>query len=128
VGDAVLVELPAEPSAVLVARSFVSEHARDLDPSLQEDAELLVSELVSNAVRHGRPSILLRVRTDPPGIGIEVHDAEPTLPELPAEDPSTDRASGRGLRIVAALASAWGVEPKDGEPGKVVWFTIEPTR
>jgi len=127
VSDAVLVELPAEPSAVAIARSFVAEYASGLDPVLRDDAELLVSELVSNAVQHGRPSISLRVRTDPPGIGIEVQDEGPDLPSLPPEEPTTDRPSGRGLRIVAALASDWGVQSADGGLGKVVWFTLEPT-
>ncbi|HTZ44475.1 MAG TPA: ATP-binding protein [Jatrophihabitans sp.] len=125
-GDAVLIELPAEPSAVAIARAFVTEHAGTLDPVLRQDAELLVSELVSNAVLHGQPSISLRVRTDPPGIGIEVHDEGPGMPALPSEEPSADRSSGRGLRMVAALASAWGIQSADGGPGKIVWFTLAP--
>jgi anti-sigma regulatory factor (Ser/Thr protein kinase) len=123
----VLIELPPTPVAVAIARQFVSEHGTGLDPDLVEDAELLVSELVTNAIKHGKPSILLRVRSEPPGIGVEVQDAGPENPVMPTEEPVHDQRSGRGLRMVAAVASAWGVRrPADG-PGKVVWFTLQPT-
>jgi anti-sigma regulatory factor (Ser/Thr protein kinase) len=122
----VLIELPPTPVAVAIARQFVSEHGSGLDPELVEDAELLVSELVTNAIKHGQPSILLRVRSEPPGIGVEVHDAGPADPVIAAEPPEENQRSGRGLRMVAALASAWGVDrPADGQ-GKIVWFTLEP--
>jgi anti-sigma regulatory factor (Ser/Thr protein kinase) len=122
----VLIELPPTPVAIAIARQFVSEHGRGLDPELIEDAELLVSELVTNAIKHGKPSILLRVRSEPPGIGVEVQDEGPENPVMP-EEPTHDQRSGRGLRMVAAVASAWGVRrPEDG-PGKVVWFTLQPT-
>ena len=122
-----LIELPPTPVAIAIARQFVSEHGHGLDPELVEDAELLVSELVTNAIKHGKPSILLRVRSEPPGIGVEVQDEGPENPVMPAEEPMHDQRSGRGLRMVAAVASAWGVRwPEDG-PGKVVWFTLQPT-
>ena len=123
----VLIELPPTPGAVAIARQFVSDHGNGLDLAVIEDAELLVSELVTNAIKHGKPAILLRVRSEPPGIGVEVRDEGPEDPVMPNEEPVHDQRSGRGLRMVAAVASAWGVRrPADG-PGKVVWFTLQPT-
>ena len=123
----VLIELPPTPDAVALARRFVTDHAVGLEIELIEDAELLVSELVTNAIKHGQPSILLRVRTDPPGIGVEVHDEGPGEPVISAGEPCNDERSGRGLRMVAELASTWGVRHPDEGPGKVVWFTLRPT-
>jgi anti-sigma regulatory factor (Ser/Thr protein kinase) len=120
----VLIELPPTPDAVALARRFVSENVND--PELIDDAELLVSELVTNAIKHGRPSIVLRVRPEPPGIGVEVHDEGLEDPVMPAEEPVHEQRDGRGLRIVAAVASSWGVRRPDDGRGKVVWFTLQP--
>jgi anti-sigma regulatory factor (Ser/Thr protein kinase) len=120
-------ELPNDSRAVGIARKFVEENSDHLRPDLIEDAQLLVSEIVGNAVRHGRPDITLRLRLHPPGIGIAVVDTSETVPTLPNEPPPPTQPSGRGLLIVDALASAWGVRPNQPPPGKVVWFDINPT-
>jgi anti-sigma regulatory factor (Ser/Thr protein kinase) len=125
--NSVLVELPADPVAIQIARQFVSEHGKALSPELMGDAELLVSELVTNAIRHGRPAITLRIRLDPPGIGVEVRDEGPGEPVVPLEEPSSSQPSGRGLRLVDAVASSWGVRRAENPPGKIVWFTLRPT-
>ena len=122
----VLLELPPEPIAIQIAREFVTNHCSTFAPELVDDAELLVSELVTNAITHGQPSIVMRVRREPPGIGVEVHDQGDAEPLLPSEDPDDDLPSGRGLRIVAAIASSWGVRPADDGDGKIVWFTLHP--
>lgn len=104
-----------------------------------------VSELVSNAVLHGRPAITLEVSTEPPGIGIivAVTDLGPDLPVTGANRPDSTNPHGRGLLIVAALADAWGIgrnvatgsdesstdtseEIGDGDPhpGKTIWFEL----
>jgi anti-sigma regulatory factor (Ser/Thr protein kinase) len=86
-----------------------------------ETAVLLTSELVTNAIVHGSedPTLLLDVSED--RIHIEVVDCEATVDLVPL---NTDvmRPSGRGLAIVDALASAWGVEPR--LVGKAVWFDL----
>lgn len=125
--DPVVIELPPSPVAVAIARRFVAEHCTSLETTLLQDAELLVSELVTNAVVHGRPSIVLQVRPDPPGIGIEVRDEGDADPLVPEEEPALVSPSGRGLRMVAALASSWGVRRSEDGPGKVVWFTLRPS-
>jgi anti-sigma regulatory factor (Ser/Thr protein kinase) len=86
----------------------------------------LVSELVTNAIKHGRPAITLQVRLDAPGIDVAVRDEGPGTPVIDLEGPPNDYPSGRGLRLVSAIASAWGVHHTDNTPGKVVWFTLRP--
>ncbi|MYT31254.1 ATP-binding protein [Streptomyces sp. SID8354] len=89
-----------------------------------DDALLVLSELLTNAVRHTRVSrgreIETRYSREPQGIRIEVHDAAQNWPQprMP------DVYGGRGLTIVAALAACWGTEVRDGGVGKAVWAVI----
>lgn len=120
--------LDAEPSAVASARRWVVEACRELErDDLIECAELGVSELVTNAVLHGRPPLSVRVRGTREHPRIEVADAslqqpEPPQPAMFEEDSEEGFLAtfGRGLSIVAMSSVTWGasVEPD----GKVVWF------
>lgn len=88
-----------------------------------DDAELLVSEVVTNAVLHGgvnyAPVSVSRTRS---AIRVEVIDPGRMFPAEPAEvDLSTP--GGLGLGIVDSLSSRWGVDPS--ESGKVVWFELD---
>ncbi|MEV6973593.1 ATP-binding protein [Kitasatospora sp. NPDC093806] len=89
--------------------------------------QLLVSELVTNAVVHGTPMgrrVQLVVSVDRRRLRIEVHDARaergPVLRAASGED-----ESGRGLMLVKLLAQKWGCCPREGV-GKVVWVEITP--
>ncbi|HEU5008873.1 MAG TPA: ATP-binding protein [Jatrophihabitantaceae bacterium] len=121
--DAVLA-LPAGSEAPALARAYLHDRAGYLPQALLDDALILVSELVTNAVQHGRPKIMLRVRETPPGIGVYVSDGGSGRPEAPSGEPDQYAVRGRGLRIVDALASDWGVEQVGSETGKVVWFEL----
>lgn len=110
------------------ARAWFTTHTPDLPVPAVEEALLLVSELVTNAVRHGRPEIVLQIRRLPDRIRIEVRDEGDHLPEVPADRPSLDRPTGRGLLIVAATALDWGVERTPGLNGKTVWAEIDIAR
>lgn len=123
--DAAL-SLTPDLDAAATARRFVRDNRDHLDPSVIADAELLVSEIVTNAVRHGAGQVRLRLRLDPPGIGIAIADAGAQMPTPRETPPSPDLPSGRGLLIVDALSSDWGVEPHDPPPGKTVWFDLRP--
>jgi anti-sigma regulatory factor (Ser/Thr protein kinase) len=87
---------------------------------LVSDVLVIVSELYTNAVRYGVPPITLRLRLTGRCLCGEVSDFGvifvPTL-----RTASDDAESGRGLQIVAALATGWGVDPQP--IGKAVWFT-----
>lgn len=125
-GDGEVLELSSDLDAPSLARRFVADHAGDLPVSLVRDAELLVSEIVTNAIRHGEPAVSLRLRVDPPGIGVAVHD-HGDFSLMPAGDtpvPDVGEPGGRGLLIVRTVASEWGIDPSDPQPGKTVWFRL----
>ena len=93
---------------------------------LADEAELLASELIANAVEHadGQPvDLFLRGYTTPAGrrgIACEVTDTSPVLPRTHHASAGSER--GRGLAIVAALATASGIAV--GPDGKTAWFTL----
>lgn len=119
--------LSANADAPHLARSFVEAHARGLDDQLLDDALLLVSELVTNAVDHGHEAITLYLRVHPPGIGVGVKDEGAAFPSIAIVAPKVGTASGRGLLIVDTVASSWGITPENPPPGKTVWFELNPT-
>lgn len=130
VQDAVIALDPAA-DAPAVARAFLTEHRDHLPAGVYDDAVLLVSELVTNAVRYGHTIIVLRVRASPPGVGVAVADTGAPIPtditgHLTQPDP--EATTGRGLAIIDALASAWGITPADPPPGKTVWFELHTGR
>jgi anti-sigma regulatory factor (Ser/Thr protein kinase) len=87
---------------------------------LADDAALLVSELVTNAVIHARSDVVLRLwRTDS---GIRVEIAERDSQPVTARPVNPEALGGRGLYLVETLARDWGVRP--AEPGKTVWFEL----
>jgi anti-sigma regulatory factor (Ser/Thr protein kinase) len=115
-------ELQVNPGldGVRAARRLTSATLQSLPDGLASDAELVVTELVTNAVLHGEPPISLRVRGKRDRVRIEVIDAGRLMP-LQGRG-STEGMTGRGLAVVASLTSAWGIEPSEG--GKVVWAEI----
>lgn len=124
-GDSTI-SLPCDANAPAQARHYVSAHLGWLPPADLDDALVLVSELVSNAVRYGEPEITLQLRTDPPGVAVAVSDHGPELPRVVDTPPEPQAISGRGLLIVDALANRWGITPDRPPPGKTVWFEITP--
>ncbi|MFG2575007.1 SpoIIE family protein phosphatase [Streptomyces sp. NPDC048481] len=113
--------LAPDPAEVARARAAVRErlHGWGLD-ALADTAALMVSELVTNAVRHsrGRPAGLRLVRGDT--LLCEVEDDDHELPDLLSAGPGDE--SGRGLRVVSALAREWGASRT--ADGKSVWFEL----
>lgn len=97
--------LPKEAGAVRTARSAVEEWLSDAPPRVRDDARSVVTELVSNAVRYGRPPIHLRIERHPEDWRIDVADAGNR--RFGPRDRT--REGGWGLRIVGALAESWGV-------------------
>ena len=106
------------------ARAWISERTPELPRATAEDALLIVSELVTNAVRHGQPEIVLQLDLGDDRIRIEVHDGGDELPLVPADQPAVDRPTGRGLLIVAATASDWGITRPTTGSGKTVWAEL----
>jgi anti-sigma regulatory factor (Ser/Thr protein kinase) len=120
----ITIDLPSDLDAPAIARRFVDEHSDHLPRELIADAALLVTELVTNAVRHGRPQITLQVCLEPPRFGVLVKDAGTTIPTSNPQQPGADATGGRGLVIVDRLSAEWGVIPTQSSPGKTVWFEL----
>lgn len=127
-GGLLSLDLPDRAQAPAAARKALTALNGSLHLISEErlrDAQLLVSELVANAVRHGGPpgvAVNVTVRAGPQTMRVDVTDRGAGFdPErLPA--PSSERGGGWGLPIVAALAHRWGVEH---DTNTTVWFEID---
>ncbi|GGS03449.1 hypothetical protein GCM10010269_47950 [Streptomyces humidus] len=120
-GDVAEWRLAPDPAEVARARAAVREQLHDWGlRSLADPAALMVSELVTNAVRHSRrrPVALRLVRGDT--LLCEVEDDDHELPNLLSAGPGDE--AGRGLRVVSVLAREWGAS-RTAE-GKSVWFEL----
>ncbi len=113
---------PALPESAAMARKFIEHTLRAWRKTAHvQDALIVGYELVANAVVHAGTPVRLRLSRLPYGLGIEVDDGDPTPPcPVVHQDPSSP--SGRGLRMVMALASRWGTRPTG--TGKVVWAEL----
>ena len=121
VDAAEVVVLRPEPGAPLRARRFVQAALLDrVRPDVCDTAVLLASELVTNAVLHGRSPLSVEVSAGPGVVRVAVGDENSRLPVARPGVPGA--LDGRGLLIVGALASAWGVEVRP--LGKAVWFEL----
>jgi anti-sigma regulatory factor (Ser/Thr protein kinase) len=116
--------LPNGTDAPELARRYLAEHASWLESDLLADALLIVSELVTNAIRYGEPDILLSLRKGPPHVEVAIQDAGRDMPMVATVAPDNTEPNGRGLLIVDALADDWGVVPREPPPGKAVWFEL----
>ncbi len=109
------------PEAVPAARALLREVvAGTVFEARLPDGELALSELVTNAVLHGREPIEVTLRLTGDVLRAEVSDANPVSPSFSMLDPTA--VTGRGLLLISASGDRWGVEP--GTPGKVVWFEL----
>ena len=118
--------LGSGPDAALEARRAIAHLRADLDPPLMETLRLLVTELVTNSVRHtdcdaltlriavGRSAVLTEVADEGPSFDLESYEAE----NVDEHDP----AFGWGLFLVQRLAKNWGVKEDGGF--KRVWFEL----
>jgi anti-sigma regulatory factor (Ser/Thr protein kinase) len=108
-----------DPSSARAAREFVRETLRSRGALDDRVVEVLVAELVGNAIRHARTEFEVRIVTAADHVRVEVEDADP------GSDPAVVDLSERpgfGLRLVEGLAQRWGVDHRDAT--KVVWFEL----
>jgi len=126
-GIAETVELPADARSAGRARAFVAHFcaAAGLSGETRRTSSLLVSELVTNALVHGRSGATVEICLHAGWVlRVAVTDDDPALlPEVDARL-RTSAEDGRGLLIVSLLAARWGVRPVDGG-GKTVWFELD---
>jgi anti-sigma regulatory factor (Ser/Thr protein kinase) len=117
--------LPGDVTTPAAARRFVRSalESVEADPVVIETAELLTTELVTNAIVHAGCKSHLFIRAAKGVVRVEITDPDDRLPAMAV--PDTDAVGGRGLIIVNGLASAWGVEATT-KGGKTVWFELSP--
>ena len=126
------VTLPDGPEGASIARRATARAAElwRLDRELTETALLLVSELVTNAIRHGAPPVRLSLHWDRAAdrargrgaLRVEVSDSSPAAPTVAPASP--DQPGGRGMLIVQQLAARWGSSVPASRLGKTVWFEL----
>jgi anti-sigma regulatory factor (Ser/Thr protein kinase) len=109
--------LPRSPDSIRVARRLVRTHSAMLGTQQREDAILMVSELVTNALVHGTGTISLGIEVAPDWLRVEVSD-QGNVKLAPS--PTAGAHGGWGLRIVDQLADDWGVR----EGSTKVWFRL----
>jgi len=114
--------LQRDPTEAGQARRYVAEACDGLARDVVEIAQLLTTELVTNAIDHGAGEITLDTTRAPQDLRVDVIDHAPERPRAGQAGPEHTR--GRGMLIVESLASAWGVEPPSGSPRKSVWFKL----
>ena len=119
---AAVLDLPGDVSSPRRARRFLVTHCiRWGCEPVVDIAQLVLSELVTNAVSHGRSRCEVRLALTESALRIEVADHGAGTPEPLVTSDTDDH--GRGLLLVSAVAAAWGVQPIPGA-GKVVWAHI----
>lgn len=115
---------PADPGAVRTARARVRKQLESWDlEEIGDVTVLLVSELVTNSLRHATGPIGVRLMRPADGDGplrVEVSDPLPDPPLERTAEP--DDEGGRGLQLVACSARRWGT--RQGRTGKTVWFEL----
>ena len=125
--------LGPRPESVRTSRNFTRDTLVEWDmPALADAAELVVSELVTNALRHGIPSacqlvsdrcVRLRLLAQAPFVMCMVTDPGADIPVLRESGPTSE--SGRGLNVVECCSVRWGWHLLD-DGGKVVWALLRP--
>ena len=116
---------PAWPESVPAARHYVGEILDQFPGGLCRTAELLVSELATNAVRHagGRDFVVeVQAFTEEGRVWIGVTDTGDGLPVMRA--PSVTAEHGRGMHLVSTLADRWGARRRRDTSAKTVWFEL----
>jgi anti-sigma regulatory factor (Ser/Thr protein kinase) len=111
---------PAPESVPLARRALAELVAGSPFAHRSDEAQLAASELVTNAVLHGRQPLTVRVHVGEHRVRVEVVDASPISPSFSMLDPTA--LTGRGLMLISEAADRWGVEPL--EHGKAVWFEL----
>jgi anti-sigma regulatory factor (Ser/Thr protein kinase) len=113
---------PNTATSITSARRYTLDALGDIGRDASDAIAVMVSELVTNCVRHAATEFVVSIERDGDRVRIAVTDRGSGFPEL--RSPTPRDTSGRGLRIVQALADDWGIEEAGTAHGKTVWFTL----
>jgi anti-sigma regulatory factor (Ser/Thr protein kinase) len=122
--DAISLNLPAAPSAATTARSEITRRLSErITRGLLEDVRLLLTELITNALRHAdmAPDDEIAVRAELSGGTVRIEVRDPGRDGLVELRPPGPRGGGYGLFLVERLTDQWGVELRDGT---TVWAEL----
>ena len=119
-GGVMTLRLGHDVALVGVARRAVARWLRERGCRATDDAVLVVSELVTNAIVHAGAGCTIDARHGDGRLRVEVRDRSPRAPVIRLSRPW--EVGGRGLHVVAAVAEAWGWEPT--VDGKCVWAVV----
>jgi len=122
--DSLHLTLPATPASIAAARRALAPLREDVGDPVFRDLRLLVSEVVTNAIRHAehRGEVRLVVVPLDGVLRVEVHDGGVGFLPDPEPSPAPDKAAGWGLYLVDKLTRRWGTERS---PDAHVWFELE---
>ncbi|MGI4893922.1 MAG: ATP-binding protein [Janthinobacterium lividum] len=114
--------LPLDDHAPKAARDFARRNICSAhQAAVGDEAELLVSELVTNSFRHSAPPVRMHIACEAPGgLRISVRNGAPGVPE--PRSAGIDDESGRGMFLLDVISEAWGVD--SDEHGKTVWCCL----
>jgi anti-sigma regulatory factor (Ser/Thr protein kinase) len=115
--------LPAKATSPGRARKFVTTTLAAWGTGDADDATLVVSELVTNALLHARTGMTVRLAEEGDG-AVRLSVTDGSAHALQQRRFSVESGTGRGLRLLDALAVEWGVDELDG--GKTVWCVLGP--
>ena len=118
----VLQRQPAETERV---RREIAESCRGLGRDTVATAQLLATELFTNALHHGSGDITMMVTRTPGELRVDVADHGSEQPRV--KTVTLNDVRGRGMMILEALAVRWGVDTQDNGRGKTVWFVLRTT-
>jgi anti-sigma regulatory factor (Ser/Thr protein kinase) len=116
--------LPDDLQAPARARGMLADKTQALAAAQRDDLLVLVTELVTNAVIHGRPDVVLHLIVGSDLVRGEVYDYGDTFSLAGRQSVSINESSGRGLAIVDTLATRWGTTIATPDRGKAVWFEL----
>ena len=109
-----------EVASITAARHHLIEFLHDVPEETRALAELLVSELATNVVRHAATPFSVCAQLTPLTLRVEVTDGTRPVPVV--QRPGPEDRTGRGVMLVSHLAESWGTSPLPN--GKVVWFEL----
>jgi anti-sigma regulatory factor (Ser/Thr protein kinase) len=113
-------ELPSRPSSARVARRLARGAMGGCPEPLVETAELLITELIANAIQHASSSPVMHIDVDSGTVRISVSDESSQTPDV--RHGGLEEEGGRGLMLIEALSTSWGWTRTTG--GKQIWFTL----
>ena len=122
-------QMPNRVDSVPAARSFLAKllDGWGIADQVIDEASLMATELMANAVEHGSGVVHLEIAVDDDGLlRVGVHDDAVELPVM--NDVTESGLGGRGIWLVQSIARDWGSDSSGEEPGKTVWFELTALR